>query len=101
MPRASLSELVLFTLPAVPSVPHLCAIKNSERRDADMQIEVNGEQREIPAGLTVAQLLEELDLDPRFLAVELNLQLVPRGNHADTLLAEGDRLEVVTLVGGG
>lgn len=66
-----------------------------------MQIQVNGEQREVATGASVAQLLEELQLDPRSLAVELNLQLVPRANHGETQLAAGDKLEVVTLVGGG
>ena len=46
-------------------------------------------------------LLQTLELDPRTLAVERNLELVPRGQHAATPLAPGDRLEVVTLVGGG
>ena len=46
-------------------------------------------------------LLQTLELDPRTLAVERNLELVPRGQHAATPLAAGDRLEVVTLVGGG
>lgn len=68
---------------------------------AIVKIQVNGEQREVAADLTVAQLLAELDLDPRYLAVERNLEIVPRGEHATTLLSEGDRLEVVTLVGGG
>ena len=68
---------------------------------AAMQISVNGQLREIPPGATVATLLETLDLDPRQLAVERNLELVPRGQHAATALAAGDRVEVVTLVGGG
>lgn len=66
-----------------------------------MQIEVNGAAREVEAGTSVATLLAELQLDPRFLAVERNLELVPRAAHAETMLAPGDRLEVVTLVGGG
>jgi thiamine biosynthesis protein ThiS len=66
-----------------------------------MQIFINGKPREVDAGGTVATLLELLWLDPRQLAVERNLELVPRGEHAATQLAPGDRLEVVTLVGGG
>jgi thiamine biosynthesis protein ThiS len=66
-----------------------------------MQITVNGQVREVVSGATVAALLEELGLDPRQLAVERNLDLVPRTEHAATMLAAGDRLEVVTLVGGG
>jgi thiamine biosynthesis protein ThiS len=66
-----------------------------------MQIFVNGKPREVEAGDTVATLLQSLGLDPRQLAVERNLELVPRSEHADTPLVPGDRLEVVTLVGGG
>ncbi|HCK42215.1 MAG: thiamine biosynthesis protein ThiS [Planctomycetaceae bacterium] len=66
-----------------------------------MKIQLNGESREITAGTTIADLLSDLQLDDRALAVERNLQLVPRSEHVDALLAEGDRLEVVTLVGGG
>ena len=66
-----------------------------------VKILVNGEQREIPTGTTIAQLLEILRLDPRALAVELNLDVIPRGRHAEWTLQENDRLEIVTLVGGG
>jgi sulfur carrier protein len=66
-----------------------------------MQISVNGKPRKVEPGTTVAALLEKLGLDPRQLAVERNLELVPRGEHAATVLAAGDRVEVVTLVGGG
>lgn len=66
-----------------------------------MDILYNGESREIPDGWTVAQLLESLDLAKRPVAVEVNLEVVPRAKHAEHRLAAGDRLEVVTLVGGG
>ena len=49
----------------------------------------------------VAELLEQLDLEPRYVAVEVNLDLVPRDRHQELVLKAGDRLEVVTLVGGG
>lgn len=65
------------------------------------EISVNGQQREVPPGSTVATLLLELGLAERPVAVELNLQVVPRREHAAQELAAGDRLEVVTLVGGG
>jgi sulfur carrier protein len=64
-------------------------------------IHVNGAPRQVAADTTVAALLGELRLDPRHVAVEVNLELVPRGDHTRRALAEGDRLEVVTLVGGG
>ena len=66
-----------------------------------MEIFFNGEPRVVPAGTSVAGLLEQLEIQPRQVAVEVNLELVPRTRHAERLLAAGDRLEVVTLVGGG
>jgi len=57
--------------------------------------------REVADGATVASLLDELELVSRHVAVEVNLEVVPRARHADRLLAAGDQLEVVTLVGGG
>jgi len=66
-----------------------------------MTIQVNGQPREIESGATVAKLLAELGVAQPHVAVELNLEVVPRAEHADAVLREGDRLEVVTLVGGG
>jgi sulfur carrier protein len=65
-----------------------------------MKVVVNGEPRELDEGATVAALVEALGVAPH-VAVELNLEVVPRARHADTILRDGDRLEVVTLVGGG
>jgi len=62
---------------------------------------VNGEPKEIPAGTTIAALLEGLRLKPRHVAVERNRNLVPRAEHAACILETGDQLEIVTLVGGG
>ncbi len=62
---------------------------------------MNGEPREIESGTTVARLIEALKMQPRFLAVERNFELVPRARHAECILADGDQLEIVTLVGGG
>ena len=66
-----------------------------------MTIQVNGESREVPAGSSVSQLLKELGVTQPHVAVELNLEVVPHAQHTATALREGDRLEVVTLVGGG
>lgn len=66
-----------------------------------MRIVVNGEAREVEAGATVADLLNELGVNVRHCAVEVNLELVPRMEHAGRVLSAGDRMEVVTLVGGG
>ena len=66
-----------------------------------MNVQVNGEDREIAAGSTVANLLGELGVTQPHVAVEVNLEVVPRAEHRDTVLNDGDRVEVVTLVGGG
>jgi len=66
-----------------------------------MQIFVNGRQRTVPEGATLAQLLAQLELQAHHVAVEINMELVPRAQHERHRLADGDRLEVVTLVGGG
>ena len=66
-----------------------------------MEIIVNDETREISDGSTVAELLALLKMEPRYLAVERNLELIPRARHAECVLEPGDRLEIVTLVGGG
>jgi sulfur carrier protein len=67
----------------------------------DVQITVNGQSRCVAEGSTVARLLQELDLATKIVAVEVNLKLVPRAAHAGHPLSEGDRVEIVTLVGGG
>ncbi len=68
---------------------------------ATLEITLNGERREVPAPLSVAELLVQLGLKPEYVAVEVNNDLVGRGSHSARLLAPGDVLEVVTLVGGG
>lgn len=65
-----------------------------------MRVVINGEERETAAS-GVAALIAELGLDPRKVAVERNLKIVPRSQHAATSLAEGDRIEIVQFVGGG
>lgn len=66
-----------------------------------MTIHLNGEPRDTPDGTTIAALLEALDIRTKGVAVERNLEVIPRAQHAATVLVEGDRVEVVTLVGGG
>ena len=65
-----------------------------------VRIEVNGEGRETAAA-TILALIEELKLDPRKVAVELNLEIVPRSLHATTPVSDGDKIELVQFVGGG
>ena len=66
-----------------------------------MKIELNGELRELSAGATVADLIDQLSLTGKRLAVELNEDIVPRSQHADIRLNDGDRVEVVHAIGGG
>ncbi|MCA9037443.1 MAG: sulfur carrier protein ThiS [Planctomycetaceae bacterium] len=66
-----------------------------------MQIELNGDPRSIPDAWTISDLLRDLKIESRYCAVERNLELVPREQHAQCPLQDGDRVEVVTLVGGG
>lgn len=68
---------------------------------ASIRIQVNGEEREVAAGSSISDLLCVLGLDRQACAVEVNLTLVPKARHGTHTLAEGDRLEVVSLVGGG
>jgi len=66
-----------------------------------VQIVVNGQTRQVPEQITVAELLEQLKLAGRHVAVEVNMELVPRQQHPERKLSEGDCVEIVTLVGGG
>jgi thiamine biosynthesis protein ThiS len=66
-----------------------------------ISITVNGEARHVPAGASVADLLERIGLDRRKVAVERNLEIVPRSSYASTVLTEGDQLEIVHFIGGG
>lgn len=66
-----------------------------------MKLTVNGNHRESPADQTVASLLGEMGMDGRPVAVEVNSQLVPKRQHENVTLRDGDVIELVTLVGGG
>ncbi|WP_417230281.1 sulfur carrier protein ThiS [Brevundimonas sp.] len=65
-----------------------------------MLIQVNGDNRTVTAR-TVLDLVREMGFDPRKVAVERNLAIVPRSMHGETRLTEGDRIELVQFVGGG
>ena len=66
-----------------------------------MHITLNGASRELPAGLAVTGLLEELGYTGKRVAVERNGEIVPKSRHADTALQDGDQVEIVAAVGGG
>ena len=66
-----------------------------------IEVSVNGDGVRVPSGCTIAELLKILALDRARVAVEHNLRVVPRAEHAELQLNHGDRLEIVTFVGGG
>lgn len=66
-----------------------------------MQILVNGEAIDLRGSLSVDQLLRKRGLSGRRIAVEVNGEIVPRSEHADRRLREGDRVEIVQAIGGG
>ena len=66
-----------------------------------IQLTINGKPERIDEAQTVLALLESMQLAGKRLAVERNGEIVPKGRHADTRLADGDRLEIVVAVGGG
>ena len=66
-----------------------------------MHIQVNGEQRTLADGLTVGGLLTELDIRPDRVAVELNLNILDRSEFDGRSLQEGDRIEIISFIGGG
>lgn len=66
-----------------------------------MKIELNGEPMDLSSGATVADLIDRLSLAGKRLAVEVNEDIVPRSQHAEFRLGDGDRVEVVHAIGGG
>ncbi|MGD8378292.1 MAG: sulfur carrier protein ThiS [Gammaproteobacteria bacterium] len=66
-----------------------------------MQILVNGEKTSLPEGATAADLVEQLGLAGRRLAMELNGEIIPRSRYPSHTLADGDRVEIVHAIGGG
>lgn len=66
-----------------------------------MRLTVNGDARDLPDGATVAALIAHLGLPERKVAVERNLEIVPKSLYGDTALSDGDRIEIVHFIGGG
>jgi thiazole synthase len=69
--------------------------------DDTFSIRVNGQHRRVPKGISVAELALELGLEPTRVAVERNLEIVPRSTLAAVKVEDGDDYEIVTFVGGG
>jgi thiamine biosynthesis protein ThiS len=68
---------------------------------SSIRVQLNGKEREVPAGLTVHGLLETLGLEPRLVVVERNREIIQRAQYDQVRVGEGDRLELVHFVGGG
>lgn len=66
-----------------------------------MNVSVNGQARELPAGTTVTKLLEALNIQPERVVVEVNLTILKRAQQPTMILQEGDQVEIVHFVGGG
>jgi sulfur carrier protein len=66
-----------------------------------MKLLLNGDERNIANVVSIADLVSALGLDARKVAVERNLEIAPRSTYAETALADGDRIEIVTFIGGG
>ncbi|GAB3344233.1 MULTISPECIES: sulfur carrier protein ThiS [Chromohalobacter] len=66
-----------------------------------MHIQLNGDHRELASQLTISELIDQLALTGRRIAVEVNEEIVPRSQHAETRLSPGDRVEIVHAIGGG
>ncbi len=73
----------------------------SEVRPRSVLISLNGDDREIPAGLTVRELLSHLDLNERLVVVERNREVLRRAQYRDVQVRQGDEIELVHFVGGG
>jgi len=66
-----------------------------------MHIRLNGDPRELPGPISVRDLLVDLGIDARIVAVELNRKVIRRDRHADTVVSDGAEVEIVAFVGGG
>ena len=69
--------------------------------DNTVQVRINGEHRRVNAGISIAELVSEIGFDPVRVAVERNLEVVPRSTLADVTVEDGDEYEIVRFVGGG
>ncbi|MFQ5441426.1 MAG: sulfur carrier protein ThiS [Thermodesulfobacteriota bacterium] len=66
-----------------------------------MILKINGESREVSDGMTLEDLVEELEIKRAGIAVDVNREVVPRGSYGEKVLEEGDRVEIIRMVGGG
>lgn len=69
--------------------------------DGSLSVTINGEHRRVPAPMTVADLVRQIGFDPLRVAVERNLDIVPRASLGEVAVEDGDAFEIVRFVGGG
>ena len=69
--------------------------------DETLSVRINGEERRVAGGISVAALIAKLGLDAKRVAIERNLEIVPRSTFAEVEVADGDQYEIVHFVGGG
>lgn len=82
--------------------PFFVVVRHAANRyNPPMQLILNGESRDVAAGLSLAGLLELAGYAQRRVAVEVNREIVPRSRHAAHMLQDGDRIEIVHAIGGG
>jgi thiamine biosynthesis protein ThiS len=72
-----------------------------KKKDVLVEILVNGDFHTFEEGITIAQMLNALELPLKKIAVERNLEVVPKSTYADVILQEGDKLEIIHFIGGG
>ena len=68
---------------------------------SQLEIRINGESRSVSPSTSLSQLLEELSLQSKQVAIEVNMELIPRTKHSEYEIQPGDEIEIVTLAGGG
>lgn len=66
-----------------------------------MQLFINGQKQDVKSNITVSDLLKQLQINSAAIALELNLNIVPKNQFETTVLKEGDKLEIISFVGGG
>jgi thiazole synthase len=69
--------------------------------DTTLRVRINGEERNVASGISIAALIAELGLDAKRVAIERNLEIVPRSTFAEVAVEDGDQYEIVHFVGGG
>jgi len=80
---------------------YLRPIRVIDEKTMNIEIQINGESQQIKTAMSVADLLLQLDMLEQRLAVEINREIVPRSQHANTVINPGDQIEIVRAIGGG